>query len=264
MPPRSPILVIEDDTAIRRGVVDALESEGFATLEASDLTTAMRLALTAEFDLMLLDLVLPTEPPKRRGTREPSPSTEAVAGPPPPRDGLELLQRLRVSRPTTPVIILTARGEESDRVRGLKLGADDYVVKPFSLHELLARVQAVLRRSPQRSSPTKCFRVPGHNGTPAGTIDIDQRRIEFTDGRCAALSEREAELLGYLATHGGRVISRDELLLNVWRLEPAGVETRTIDMHVTRLREKLRDDAAEPAVLRTVRGKGYTLTVETG
>lgn len=264
MPSRSHVLVVEDDTAIRRGVVDALESEGFETLEAADLTTAMRLALTAEYNLMLLDLVLPTEPPKRRASRDALPTPEPAPDNAPPRDGLELLQRLRTSRPTTPVIILTARGEENDRVRGLKLGADDYVVKPFSLHELLARVQAVLRRSPQRSSPTKCFKVPGHNGTPAGTIDIEQRRIEFTDGRSAALSEREAELLGYLATHGGRVISRDELLLNVWRLEPAGVETRTIDMHVTRLREKLRDDAAEPAVLRTVRGKGYTLAVETG
>jgi DNA-binding response OmpR family regulator len=149
------------------------------------------------------------------------------------------------------VIILTARGEESDRVEGLRLGADDYVVKPFSVKELLARVEAVLRRSPERPKHLSQIELPG------GVADLARCEVRYEDGTRAELSDRESELLRYLASHAGRAITRDELLLRVWQLNPRGLSTRTIDMHVTRLREKLRDDPADPRVILTVRGKGY-------
>jgi len=221
------ILVIEDDAAIRRGLVDALRFAGYEVLQAGDGTTGRTEALRASVDLILLDLVLP--------------------GP----GGLDILAAVRQARPTLPVIILTARGEEADRVRGLRLGADDYVVKPFSVRELLARVEAVLRRSPERPAEVTQIRLP------AGVADLARREIRHADGGRADLSEREAELLGYLAAHAGRAVSREEILRRIWRLEPRHLETRTIDMHVANLREKLRDDPAEPRVLRTVRGRGY-------
>ncbi|MCU0873617.1 MAG: response regulator transcription factor, partial [Pirellulaceae bacterium] len=145
----------------------------------------------------------------------------------------------------------TAMGDEADRVRGLRLGADDYVVKPFSVSELMARVQAVLRRSPQRPTDVSEAAVPG------GVIDFSRNEIRFQEGRRENLSERESELLRYLVVNSGRVISRDELLRSVWRIEPRGLWTRTIDMHIARLREKLGDDASEPQLILTVRGKGY-------
>jgi DNA-binding response OmpR family regulator len=225
--PKRTILVVEDDASIRRGVVDALELGGYATLEAADGVKGLAAALSASCDLVLLDLVLP--------------------GP----DGLEILRQVRGARPTLPVIILTARGEETDRVKGLKLGADDYVVKPFGVKELLARVEAVLRRSPER--PNEVEKVP----FPGGVADLARREVRFEDGKREELSEREAELLRYLAAHAGRAIARDEILERVWRLSPQHVETRTIDMHIARLREKLRDDSDEPRIIATVRGKGY-------
>ena len=223
------ILVIEDDSAIRRGVVDALQSEGYGTHEAATGKAAMELGVTCECDLVLLDLILPGA------------------------DGLDILKAIRAARPTLPVIILTARGEEGDRVKGLRLGADDYVVKPFSVRELLARVQAVMRRSPER--PTDVKEIP----FPGGRIDLPRQQVRFDGGRTSDLSERETELLRYLACNSTRAVSREEILRHVWRLDPTGVETRTIDMHVARLREKLGDDPAEPRVLVTVRGKGYML-----
>ena len=221
------VLAIEDDPAIRRGIVDALQFAGYQTLEAARGDTGLEVALSREFDLLLLDLVLPG------------------------RDGLEILREVRRLRPTLPIIILTARGEEADRVRGLNDGADDYVVKPFSVKELLARVEAVLRRSPERPSGLSRIKIPG------GSIDLARHEVRFDDGQRAELSEREIDLVRYLASHGGRAIAREELLANVWRISPKGVTTRTIDMHVARLREKLRDDPGRPAVLLTVRGKGY-------
>jgi DNA-binding response OmpR family regulator len=221
------ILTVEDDPAIRRGIVDALRFAGYRTLEAARGDTGLQMALARQFDLLLLDLVLPG------------------------RDGLEILREVRRLRPTLPIIILTARGEEADRVRGLHDGADDYVVKPFSIKELLARVEAVLRRSPERPSDVAEIVIPG------GRIDLARCEVQFDDGRRAELSEREIELVRYLAANSGRAIAREELLANVWRISPEGVATRTIDMHVARLREKLRDDSSRPCVLLTVRGKGY-------
>lgn len=221
------ILTIEDDPAIRRGIVDALGYAGYRVLESGDGQDGLEMAVRHDYDLLLLDLVLP-------GT-----------------DGLSILREVRKTRPTQPVIILSARGEENDRVEGLKLGADDYVVKPFSVKELLARVEAVLRRSPERPSDLDEIRFPG------GFADFARNEVQFEDGERIELSEREIELLRYLAKNRGRAIARDELLANVWRISPKGVSTRTIDMHVARLREKLRDDPTDPHVLLTVRGKGY-------
>jgi DNA-binding response OmpR family regulator len=226
------ILTIEDDPAIRRGIVDALRFSGYGVLEAARGDQGLELATRTDFDLLLLDLVLPG------------------------RDGLEILREVRRLRPTLPVIILTARGEEADRVRGLRDGADDYVVKPFSVKELLARVEAVLRRSAER--PSDVARVP----IPGATIDLDRREVQFDDGGREELSEREVELLRYLAGNSGRAIAREELLANVWRISPRGLPTRTIDMHVARLREKLRDDPEEPTIVLTVRGKGYMFAAQ--
>jgi DNA-binding response OmpR family regulator len=223
------VLVIEDDPAIRRGIVDALGFEGYSTRAAAHGDAGLDLAVRSDCDLLLLDLVLPG------------------------KDGLEILREVRSTRPTLPVIILTARGDEADRVQGLRLGADDYVVKPFSVKELLARVEAVLRRSPQRPSDVGKIRIPG------GEADLERSEIRFEDGGRSELSEREIELLRYLACHCGRAISREEILSHVWRISPNGLATRTIDMHIARLRESLRDDPAEPKVILTVRGKGYML-----
>jgi DNA-binding response OmpR family regulator len=131
------------------------------------------------------------------------------------------------------------------------MGADDYVVKPFSVRELLARVEAVLRRSPERPNQVDKVTLAG------GIADFARCEIRYTDGRRCELSEREVELLRYLVVNAGRAISRDEILTRVWRLNPARIETRTIDMHIANLREKLRDDSAAPKILLTVRGKGY-------
>jgi two-component system alkaline phosphatase synthesis response regulator PhoP len=221
------VLVVEDDPAIRRGVVAALSFAGYKVLEAADGPRGLELAETAEVDLVLLDVVLP-------GT-----------------DGLEILRRVRESRPTRPVILMTARAAEDDRVGGLAAGADDYVVKPFSVRELLARVEAVLRRSPERPRPVEVIECDDL------VIDLPRREIRHADGARFELSEKEAELAAYLAANAGRTISREELLRRVWRLDPRGVTTRTIDMHVMRLREKLRDDTAAPRRVLTVRGQGY-------
>ena len=226
---RKRILVVEDDAAIRRGLVDALGFAGYTTLEASEGAAGLAAALSSDCDLMLLDLVLPG------------------------RDGLAILREVRAMWSRLPVIVLTARGSEDDRVRGLDLGADDYVVKPFSIKELLARIEAVLRRAPGRPRAVTLLSFEG------GQADLEGNAVRFDDGGRAELSDRERELLRYLASHAGRAISRDELLAKVWGLNPAGITTRTIDMHVARLREKLRDDPSSPRVVLTVRGQGYML-----
>jgi DNA-binding response OmpR family regulator len=152
-----------------------------------------------------------------------------------------------MARPTLPVILVTARGREEDRVRGLELGADDYVVKPFSVKELLARAAAVLRRSAERPLDRPEVDFPG------GTADLVLGELRFTDGERRELSELEGAVLRYLAANPSRVVSRNELLERVWRLPANRVRTRTIDMLIVRLREKLRDER----VIETVRGKGY-------
>ena len=223
------VLIVEDDAAIRRGVTDALKFGGYTTFEAADGEAGLKSALQVDCDIVLLDLALPK------------------------MSGLEILKEVRRTRPTLPIIILTAMGSEQDRVAGLKLGADDYVVKPFSIAELMARVEAVIRRSPERPQDVEEWKYEH------GTVDLARCEVRFNDGERAELSERERELLRYFIVNPGRAISRDEILSRVWRIDPQGISTRTIDMHVARLREKLRDSGDSPKVLQTVRGKGYML-----
>jgi two-component system alkaline phosphatase synthesis response regulator PhoP len=226
------VLVVEDDSAIRRAVADALRFHGYAVREAGDGQAGLALALTEGIDLVLLDLLMPK------------------------LDGLGVLAALRPARARLPVIVLTARGQEEDRVRGLKAGADDYVVKPFSVAELVARVEAVLRRSAERPGAVGAVRVRGRR------IDFERREVGFDDGQTIVLSELEARVLEYLSVNRGRAVARDELLSRVWGVDPRNSATRTVDMTVARLREQLRDQAGEGGVnevIITVRGKGYML-----
>jgi DNA-binding response OmpR family regulator len=224
------ILVVEDDPAVRRGIVDVLEYAGYRTLEAADGHIGMDLALKANYRLLLLDLVMP--------------------GP----SGFQILEALKKKRPGQAVIILSARGEENDRVRGLTTGADDYVVKPFSMKELLARVDAVLRRTCERTAPADCRPIL------IGKVDFKAQELIFKDGRREKLSERESDLLRYLLDAQGRIVSREEILQHVWGLDPDRTETRTIDMHIMHLRAKLGDK--DQTMLMSVRGKGYRFAEE--
>jgi DNA-binding response OmpR family regulator len=223
------VLVVEDDAAIRRGIADALRFGGYAVLESADGKTGLATALGADLELVLLDVLLPG------------------------MDGFGALAELRRAKPALPVIMVTARGAEDDRVRGLSGGADDYVVKPFSAKELLARVAAVLRRSAERPKAVGRLDVAGR------TVDFERREVTRDGAAAVPLSERESAVLRYLAESGGRVVSRDELLQRVWGLDPKGVTTRTVDVHVARIREKLGDDADAPRIVVTVRGVGYRL-----
>ena len=227
---RRRILVIEDEVAIREGMALALRRAGFATSEAGDGVRGSELAAGGDFDLVLLDLALPL------------------------RDGLQVLSEIRAADPTLPVIVVTARGEERQRVRGLERGADDYVVKPFGARELVARVDAVLRRSPERRRPVESIHLRG------AEADLRRHEVRFADGSRAQLSALESDLLRYLAERPGRTISRDELLLRVWGSRARGIATRSVDMTMARLRRKLRDDE-RPRLLETVRGKGYKIVL---
>ncbi len=219
------LLVVEDDAPIRVGMVDALCASGYEVIEAADGETGRALARSEEYDLALLDVVLPGA------------------------DGFSILKTIRSDRPALPAIMLTAKGDESDRVRGLKLGADDYVVKPFSIRELLARIEAVLRRSPERP------RVLAHIELPEGRVCALRRVVTFPDGREEVLTNKEYDLLHHLAAHAGRIVSRDEILTRVWKLDPRMVETRSIDTTLARLREKLGTVNGE--MIHTLRGRGY-------
>ena len=223
------IWVVEDDEAIRRGLVDSLRHAGYEVSECADGKEAHRVLLGADLDLVLLDVMLPG------------------------MDGLQLLSVLRQARPTLPVIMVTARGAEEDRVRGLKTGADDYVVKPFSATELLARVEAVLRRSAERPVGVRQLRCNEI------TVHVERSEIERGDGTRAQISEREGAILRYLAESPDRAVSRRELLERVWGLDTRGLETRTVDMHIARLRDKFGDASEAARIVVTVRGKGYML-----
>ncbi|HRU05332.1 MAG TPA: response regulator transcription factor [Candidatus Brocadiia bacterium] len=226
---RVSVLIVEDDDAIRRGVVGALEYAGYAALEACDGEEGLKAAFGAGVDLLLLDLALPR------------------------MDGMDVLKEVRKGRPGLPVIILTARSAEDDRVRGLREGADDYVVKPFSARELLARVEAVLRRSAERPRPVARLKLGGRE------VDLERREVVAPGGGVEPLTEREGALLAYLAANAGRAISRDEILSRVWGIDPRNLDTRAVDMAVARLREKLGDVGGAPKLVLTVRGQGYAL-----
>jgi DNA-binding response OmpR family regulator len=221
------VLVVEDDPAIRMGLVDALGFDGYQVLQADTAPAGRDAALRDHCDCVLLDLMLPGG------------------------DGFTVLTEVRRVKPRLPIIILTARGREADRVRGLRLGADDYVVKPFSIRELLARVEAVLRRAPPAEAGDTRVTIPG------GYADLARREVVFDDGERTELAEREVALLAHLVQNPERAVGRDELLREVWRVNPEHVQTRTVDMHVARLRDKLRDASSSPTVILTVRGKGY-------
>lgn len=224
------MLVVEDDAAIRRGLVDTLQFGGYAVIACADGAEGLATALSAQLDLAVLDVMLPKA------------------------SGLQILAEVRRARPSLPVILVTARGAEQDRVNGLQIGADDYVVKPFSSKELLARVTAVLRRSAERPSDVGRITIAGR------AIDFDRREVERPDRSRAQLSEKEAELLRYLVQNRGRAIARSELLERVWGLPSGGDSaTRAIDMHIVNLRDKLADPPSAPQVVLTVRGKGYML-----
>lgn len=223
------ILVVEDDAAIRRGLCDILKHSGYRVHEAPDGQAGLSAALSTELDLVLLDILMPR------------------------LDGMGVLLQLRQTKAWLPVIFLTAKGLEDDRVRGLRSGADDYIVKPFSAAEVLARVEAVLRRSAERPRPIARLSIAGR------IIDFERREAVLPDGQRVVLPEVEARVLAFLAANPGRAVSRDELLRVVWGMDPKGVQTRTVDMAVARLREHLGDDPDDPKVVVTVRGKGYML-----
>src|SRR5947209_11204593 len=202
------VVVIEDEPAIRRGVADALRATGYEVAEAADGARGLEEAVRLGIDLVLLDLLLPK------------------------RDGLDVLAEVRKVRPTLPVIILTARGTEDDRVRGLKMGADDYVVKPFSARELLARVEAVLRRSLGRPADVQAARLG------RAVIHLERREVCWSERERTELSETESAILGFLVAHRQRAVSRDELLTRIWGIEPQGhqeAEDGALDRKSTRL-----------------------------
>jgi DNA-binding response OmpR family regulator len=222
------ILVIEDDPNILRGLQLNLGMEGYSVRSASDGETGLQLARTERFDLLVVDVMLP-----RLG-------------------GLEVIRELRKEDPDLPMLILSAKGQESDKVAGLQLGADDYMVKPFSLKELLARIDALLRRRRARGETGVVHAVKR-----AGHVEIDlTSRRATAGGRPLELTAREFDLLAFLVAHPDRVYSREQLMESVWGSRYFGT-ARTVDNFVARLRAHIGDDADAPRYLETVRGVGY-------
>jgi DNA-binding response OmpR family regulator len=220
------VLVVDDEPIVREVVVRYLAREGYRTLEAADGTSTRGVIEDSDLDLVVLDVMLP-------GT-----------------DGLELCRWIR-GRSELPVIMLTARGEEADRIVGLELGADDYVTKPFSPRELAARVRSVLRRS-------------GSGGPAAAALEFGNVQLERETrdvrkaGAPVRLTAKEFDLLWFLASHPRRVFSRDQLMASVWGYT-AALDTGTVTVHIRRLREKIEDDPSQPRYLETVWGIGYRL-----
>jgi two-component system alkaline phosphatase synthesis response regulator PhoP len=234
-----PILVVEDDDDLRETLAYNLRAEGYETLLAADGVAALELARRQPVALVILDVMLPR------------------------LDGLDVLRQLR-ARPETaaiPVLMLTARAEESDIVVGLELGADDYVAKPFSWNEVRARLRALLRRGGQRvvSGDEASSDLAQSEPLTIGALRIDEDRREVRKGdQLIELPPRLFDLLLYLARHPGTVLTRGRLLEHVWGYDYAG-DTRTVDVHVRWLREKIEDDPANPQLVQTVRGVGYRL-----
>lgn len=219
-------MFIEDEAALRMTIGDRLRKEGYVVECAADGDEGFEKAILLPFDVILLDLMLPG------------------------RDGLTVCQDIRRAGLITPILILTALGQTADKVAGLKIGADDYVTKPFDMQELIARVAALLRRAPK--TPANSAGV-----YQFGSVRIDVRGTEATrDGEVVKLSAREFQLLRYFITHPGMTLSREELLTQVWgRTEK--VFTRTVDVHVASLRRKLEDEPKEPTFFLTVPRVGY-------
>ena len=224
------ILIVEDDPAILNGLSDVLVFNGFSVHGAEDGAQGLDLILHEQFDLVLLDVMLPS------------------------MDGFSICERVRRVKPSQPIIMITAKGAEADIVAGFKAGADDYVPKPFSIRELMVRVEAVLRRS----------------GKNLGDERIECRGIVFDGMNLRAqsgsqvldLTRREMDIMVYLYRHQDRIVSKKELLTEVWRYADADIETRTVDIHMLKLRKKLTALADQAELIQTVRGEGYRLQGE--
>lgn len=221
------ILVVEDEEALALGVQDALNHAGHKATTCFNGREALDRIRAESPDLVVLDLMMPG------------------------MSGLDVLETLRRENNTVRVVILTALADEADVVRGFELGADDYVKKPFSPRELLARVEAQFRRVKMDAAPPAMLELPGG-------VKVDLARLEVhRDDGVVALTPREGDILTYLIEHRDRVVTRDDLLLDVWHYQSANVETRTVDIHIVGLRRKVEPNPAEPSLIQTVRGKGY-------
>jgi len=233
MHPKPRLLIVEDEVPIRVGLTDLFVFHGYEVETAADGRDGLRKALSGGYALLLLDVMLPGI------------------------DGFEICNRVRASDPEQPIILLTAKTSDEDIVLGLTLGADDYVAKPFSVTQLVLRVQAVLRRARGVQDDLALIQL-------GGGLEIDTRNLSGRrGGETLAFTRREAELLKYLASHAERPVPREELLHRVWGYaRGAGIETRTVDIHIAKLRRKIEPDPAEPRHLITVRGAGYRLLLE--
>jgi len=223
------ILVAEDETNLREGLVDTLESEGYRVSAVGDGAAALRVYAGGGIDLVLLDIMMPE------------------------KSGYDVCREIRRQDARVPIIMLTAKGEEIDKVLGLELGADDYVTKPFGLHELRARIAAVLRRC----RPEPAARVELPDLFRFGAAEIDRKSYQGrSPTRSFSLTGRELKLIDTFRRHPGEVLSRNELLNLVWGIDYLGT-TRTLDQHIAQLRKKIEDDPAAPEAILTVHGVGY-------
>ncbi len=226
MEPKASILVVEDEQKIRTALTDFLEFHDFKVTETVDGLEAERIVAKRDFDLILLDLMLPKISGEQLCTKW-------------RRDGLQ-----------TPVIMLTAKGQEKEKVTGLNLGADDYITKPFSLEELLARINAVLRRTDPARAVGQNFRF--------GDLDVDIAALKIKrKEKQMGITRREAQIIRYFAANPNRVVSREELYKEVWNETMSELGTRTTDMHIAKLRSKIERDSADQQIIKTVRGAGY-------
>ncbi|MBI1849859.1 MAG: response regulator transcription factor [Planctomycetes bacterium] len=226
--PSRRILIVEDEAALLVGLRDTFELRGFEVVTATDGREAARVMRMGRYDVILLDVMLPG------------------------KNGVTLCRELRAEHDATPILFLTAKGDEEDKVRGLRSGGDDYVTKPFGVKELVARVDALIRRVEVERGVTDTLAIGG------GVLDLGA--LEFRrDGRAVTLTRREVDILRYLYEHRRRVVSRDELLRRVWEYPPVPVETRTVDIHMGKLRQKIEVEPENPRLILTVRGEGYAL-----
>ena len=226
MEEKTSILVVEDEEKIRSALVDFLEFHNFEVTEAAEGLEAERVAAEKRFDLILLDLMLPKI------------------------SGEQLCSKWRSDGLLTPIIMLTAKGQEKEKVAGLNLGADDYITKPFSLEELLARINAVLRRTDPARAVGQKFQFADLD------VDIAGLKIKRSEEEIE-ISKREAAIIQFFAANPNRVISREELYKAIWEETMSELGTRTVDMHIAKLRSKIERNAAEPQIIKTVRGAGY-------
>jgi two-component system response regulator RegX3 len=228
---RISILIVEDEEAIRTGLMDVLVFHGYEVDSAATGPEGLEKALTGKFDLILLDIMLPG------------------------MDGYEICDRIRTRDRNQPIIMLTAKTSDEEIIQGLKLGADDYVSKPFSIQQLVLRIEAVLRRSRVGQEMARTIRI--------GDVEIDTENLSGSNGDDEiSFTKREIEVLSYLAKNSDRPVSREELLSKVWGYARGlGLETRTVDIHIAKLRRKIEADNKEPERLITVRGAGYRLVV---